>query len=232
MTGRSSPGPYSGGGSGPAMRTSARPSSGSATSPNPSAPRGGGRSSGPSSHAHCPTRRDCSCGTSSRRTSSSPCPLAGRPTGRTTRRRPWHRRRRRPSPARPAANPCYPRRCGVSARPRSWRCPVPSPRPRRSCRRIDCPRWRWSEAGRASPSFGPSYGASRGSCRGCRRAAIRQSTARRCSWAGSPPEDSAIGSRCGGCRRRRRERPARWSCGGVRPGKPGCGARSGPTVRR
>ena len=80
---------------------------------------------------------------------------------------------RRPSPARPAATPCCPRRCGVSGRRRSWRCRGPAARRRRSCRPTGCRRWRWSGGGRASPPCGPCGGAGRGSCRGCRRAATR-----------------------------------------------------------
>ena len=67
-------------------------------------------------------------------------------------RPPWRRPRRRPSPARPAATPCCPRRCGACGRRRSWRCPGPAARRRRWCPPTGCPRWRWSGASTASPA--------------------------------------------------------------------------------
>ena len=47
--------------------------------------------------------------------------------------RPSRHRRSRPSPARRAATPCCPPRYAASGRPRSWRCPGPGARLRRSC---------------------------------------------------------------------------------------------------
>src|SRR5207244_3917444 len=90
----------------------------------------------------------------------------------------------------------------------------------------------WCGGGKASPGHGPCGGAGRGGCPACRHAATRRSTARPCSWVGSPWAGTATGTRCGGCRRSRQQRPSGRSCEAARRGRRAGAARSTPTARR
>ena len=100
-----------------------------------------------------------------------------------------------PSPAPPAATPCYRPRYGVCGHRRFWHCPARVARRRRWYRPTGCPRWPWCVARKAFPGCGPFCAASRGWCPGCRCGASGRSSARLYSWAGSPWAYSATGSR-------------------------------------